>query len=117
MEIRYFQIIIPFISLLFIVRQFIAYKKNILGIYETVIISIFWVGVSCLALFPDFFSDIIANIFGIKDNINALIFFALGLIIYFQLQMYKTIRKQDQLLTELARRIALDNAKEVSRIE
>lgn len=110
MEIRYFQIIIPIISLLFIVRQFIAYKRSILGIYETVIISIFWVGVASLALFPDFFSDIIANIFGIKDNINALIFFALGLIIYFQLQMYKTIKKQDQLLTELTRKIALDEA-------
>lgn len=112
MEIRFFQIIIPLISLLFIVRQYLAYRRKILNIYETVIISIFWVGVTALALFPDFFSDIIANIFGIEDNINALIFFALGLIIYFQLQMYKTIRKQDQLLTDLTRKIALDSADE-----
>lgn len=117
MEIRYFQIIIPLISILFIVRQYIAHKRNILSIYETVIISIFWIGVSCLALFPDFVSDLIANIFGIKDNINAIIFFALGLIIYFQLQMYKTIKKQDQLLTELARKIALDNSKKTEHIE
>jgi len=112
MEIRYFQIIIPLISALFIVRQFVAYRRNILNIYETVIISFFWVGISCLALFPDFVSDTIANIFGIKDNINAIIFFALGLIIYTQLQMYKTIKRQDQLLTELARKIALDNIEE-----
>jgi hypothetical protein len=107
MEIRYFQIIIPIISLLFIVRQFIAYRKKILNIYETIIIALFWVGVTCLALFPDFFSDIIANIFGIKDNINALIFFALGLLFYFQLQMYKIIKKQDQVITDLTRKIAL----------
>lgn len=111
MEIRYFQIIVPIISMLFILRQFLAYRKNILNVYETLIITIFWIGVSCLALFPDFFSDIIANIFGIKDNINALIFFALGLLFYFQLQMYKIIKKQDQLLTELTRKIALDNHK------
>ena len=112
MEIRYFQIIIPIISMLFIIRQYRAYRKDILSIYEALIIALFWVGVSCLALFPDFFSDIIANIFGIKDNINALIFFALGLLFYFQLQMYKIIKKQDQLLTKLARKIALDNHKD-----
>lgn len=112
MEIRYFQIIIPLISMLFIIRQYLAYRKNILSIYETIIISIFWVGVSSLALFPDFFADLIAHVFGIKDNINALIFFALGLLIYFQLQMYKIIKKQDQLLTELTRKIAIDNSKD-----
>ncbi|MFT4535526.1 MAG: hypothetical protein ACI9P5_002895 [Saprospiraceae bacterium] len=109
MEIRYFQIIIPIISVLFIIRQFISYKKNILNIYETIIIALFWIGITCLALFPDFFSDIIANIFGIKDNINALIFFAVGLLFYFQLQLYKIIKKQDELITELTRKIALDN--------
>ncbi len=108
MEIRYFQIIIPLISMLFIIKHFLAYRKNILNVYETLIISLFWIGVTCLALFPDFFSDIIANIFGIKDNINALIFFAIGLLFYFQLQMYKIIKKQDHLITELTRKIALN---------
>lgn len=112
MEIRYFQIIIPIISMLFIIRQFIPHKKNILNVYETIIITLFWIGISCLALFPDFFSDIIAKVFGIKDNINALIFFALGLLFYFQLQIYKIIKKQDQLITELTRKIALDNQKD-----
>ena len=112
MEIRYFQIIIPIFSMIFIIRQFIAYKKNILNIYETLTITLFWIAITCLALFPDFFADIIANIFGIKDNINALIFFALGLLFYFQLQMYKIIKKQDQLITELTRKIALDNQKD-----
>ena len=112
MEIRYFQIIIPIISLLFIIRQFIAYKKNKLNIYETLIIALFWIGITCLALFPDLFSGLIANMFGIKDNINALLFFALGLLFYFQLQMYKIMKKQDHLITELARKIALDNQKD-----
>jgi len=53
----------------------------------------------------------IAKVFGIKSNINALIFFALGLLFYIQLKLYKKIRKQDELLTEIARKIALDNAR------
>ncbi|MDF1695718.1 MAG: DUF2304 domain-containing protein [Saprospiraceae bacterium] len=111
MEIRYFQIIIPLISLLFIYFQYRDYSTNKSRINETVLVSLFWVGVSGLALFPDYISDIIANVFGIKDNINALIFFALGVLFYFQLQLYKTIRKQDKLLTELTRKVALQNEK------
>jgi len=109
MEIRYFQFIIPIISVLFIYTQYREYSNRKSGINESVIIGLFWVGIALLAIFPDFFSDLIANVFGIKDNINALIFFALGLLFYFQLKMYKKIRKQDELLTEIARKIALDN--------
>lgn len=112
MEIRYFQIIVPIISLLFILAQYRAYKKNLLGINETIIIGLFWACIGCLALFPDFVSDVIANTFGIEDNVNALIFFALGLLYYFQLQLYKIIKRQDQLITELTRKIALDNQKD-----
>ena len=109
MEIRYFQIIIPIVSILFIYAQYKEYAKNKSGINESITIGLFWIGVACLAIFPDFLTDIIAKVFGIKSNINALIFFALGLLFYFQLKMYKKIRKQDELLTEISRKIALDN--------
>lgn len=111
MEIRYFQIIVPIVALFFIFSQVREYTKNKSRLNETILIALFWVGVTCLAIFPDFVSDSIADVFGIKDNINALLFFAIGLLFYFQLRMYKSIRKQDELLTELARKIALDNQK------
>lgn len=111
MEIRYFQIIIPIVALIFIYFQWREYTKYKSGIYETILIIIFWLGVSNLALFPDFYSGIIADLFGFKSNINAVIFFALGVLFYFQLQMYKIVKKQDQQLTELTRKIALDNQK------
>jgi len=111
MEIRYFQIIIPLISIFIILTQYRAYQRNRLSISETIIITFFWVGVTCLALFPDVVSDFIADVFGIENNINAIIFLALGVLFYLQLQMYKIIKKQDQLLTELTRKIALDNHK------
>jgi len=109
MGIRYFQIIIPIIALFFIYSQYLEYKKRKSGINETLLFVVFWIGVINLALFPDFFSETIANIFGIESNINALIFFSIGLLFYFQLKMYKKIKRQDDLLTELARKVALDN--------
>ena len=109
MEIRYFQIIIPIVALLLIFSQFRNYKSGKSRMNELIIVSIFWVGASCLAIFPDFISYIIADIFGIKDNVNALLFLAIGILFYFQFRMYKTIRRQDELLTKIARKIALDN--------
>ncbi len=109
MEIRYFQIIIPLIALLLVLRQIMEYRKSRLGLFETIFISLFWIGILIFSLFPDFFSELIAKVFGIKDNINAVIFFALGLLFYIQLQLYKMIRKQDEQLTEISRKIALGN--------
>lgn len=110
MEIRYFQIIIPLFVLLLLLWQIRGYLKSRSGLYETILISLFWGGIAIVAIFPDFFSDLIAKVFGIKDNVNAIIFFALGLGFYFQLQIYKLLKKQDQQLTELTRKVALDNA-------
>ena len=111
MEIRYFQIIIPIVCCWFIYFQYKRYSQNKSGLSEIIITVLFWIGVVFLSLFPDIISKFIASLFGIKDNINALIFFALGLLFYFQLQMYKVIKRQDEMLTELTRKIALERKK------
>ena len=111
MEIRYFQIIIPIVCCWFIYFQYKRYSQNKSGLSEMIITVLFWIGVVFLSLFPDIISKFIASLFGIKDNINALIFFALGLLFYFQLQMYKVIKRQDEMLTELTRKIALERKK------
>lgn len=61
------------------------------------------------ALFPDYFSNLIARIFGIKSNINAVIFFCLGLIFFFQYKLFFMFKRQQMALTELTRKIALKN--------
>ena len=111
MEIRYFQIIIPIVCCWFIYFQYKRYSQNKSGLSEVIITVLCWIGIVFLALFPDIISKFIASLFGIKDNINALIFFALGLLFYFQLQMYKVIKRQDEMLTELTRKIALERKK------
>lgn len=112
MEIRFFQIVVPLFSLVLIYRQLRAHNANKSTTFETWMIILFWAAVSVVSIFPDFFSKGIAKIFGFKDNVNAIIFFALGILFYFQFQLYKILKKQDELLTELARKNALDNADE-----
>ena len=75
MEIRYFQIIIPIVCCWFIYFQYKRYSQNKSGLSEMIITVFFWIGIVFLALFPDIISKFIASLFGIKDNINALILF------------------------------------------
>ena len=107
MELRYFQIIVPIIALLLILREVRGYLKAKSSIYESGLIALFWISVSVFALFPDTISKKIAQTCGIKDNVNAIIFFALGLVFYFQFQLYKILKRQDEYLTKLTRKIAL----------
>lgn len=110
MKVRFFQIIIPFVALLMIFFQIRAYNAGKSSTNETALLFAFWSGVLGVAVYPDFFSNLIAKTFGIKDNVNAIIFFALAILFYLQLQLYKAQKKHDQALTELARKIALENA-------
>jgi len=106
-ELRYFQIIVPLFALLLVLRQIAEYRKSNSSVYETILICLFWIGIGVFALFPDFFSELIAKLFGIKSNINAIIFLALGVLFYFQFLLYKILKRQDGYLTELTRSVAL----------
>ena len=60
--------------------------------------------------FPDFFSNLIAQFFGIKSNINAIIFFCLGLIFFFQYKLFFMFKKQEEAMNKLARDKAIEPA-------
>lgn len=111
MELRYFQIIVPLFVLLLVAHQANEYRKAKSTFFETLLVCFFWISIAVFALFPDFFSKWIAKIFGIKDNVNAIIFLAIGVLFYFQFQLYKILKRQDGNLTNLTRNIALDNRK------
>ncbi|MFT7452741.1 MAG: hypothetical protein ACI9VN_003476 [Patescibacteria group bacterium] len=114
MEFRLFQIVVPIIAVLFILNIVRRYIKSKITIYELVLGVSFWIGSLLLALFPDFFSNLIANIFGIKSNVNAIIFFCIGILFFVIFKMYFMIKKQDKAITDLVRHIALTEKKEES---
>lgn len=107
MEIRLFQIIVPLLAVFFMVGLIVRFRKSKITVYEMTIGNGFWLTVLLVALFPDFFSNYVARFFGIKSNVNAIIFFCIGLLFFIQFKMYFIIRKQEKDLTELTRRLAL----------
>ncbi len=107
MELRIFQIIVPVLVSGFIINLILKYRKGDASIYELILGGIFWFSVSFFALFPDAISNKIAKIFGIKSNVNAIIFFCIGLIFFFQFKLYSLYKKQQREITELTRKIAL----------
>jgi hypothetical protein len=109
MEIRIFQIVVPLIALLFTLRQVMKYRQGKNTLFEVGIVSLFWLVTTALALFPDSILDTIAKAFGIKSNVNTLLFFAIGLLFYLHFQIYKILKKQDGMITELTRKLALES--------
>jgi hypothetical protein len=112
MKLEIFQIIVPIISLLFIAGLIRRFYKAKASWEETLLGSLFWLAVILFALLPDFFSRWIARIFGIKSNINAIIFFCIGLIFFFQYKLFFMLKKQQSDLTRLVRKLALEEEKE-----
>lgn len=112
MEIRLFQIVVPLIAFLFIVNIIRRYLKSNITVYELCLGVLLWIAVFALSIFPDFFSNLIAKIFGIKSNVNAIIFFCLGILFFVLFKMYFMIKKQEKAITDLVRHLALLEKKE-----
>lgn len=109
MELRIFQIIVPTIALFYGAGLIFRFRKSQITIYELMLGLLFWLAVLLVAIFPDFFSNQIARLFGIKSNINAIIFFCLGILFFTQFKLYFIIRRQQQDLTQLTRALALQD--------
>ncbi|MEO1516242.1 MAG: DUF2304 domain-containing protein [Bacteroidota bacterium] len=107
MEIRAFQIVVPLISLLFIISFVNRYRKSKTSLKEAMLSSLLWLGIGIFAIIPDLISNFIASAFGIKSNINAIIFLSLGVLLYMQFRMFSILKEQEAKLTQLTRQIAL----------
>ncbi|MEZ5030598.1 MAG: DUF2304 domain-containing protein [Saprospiraceae bacterium] len=104
-----YQIIVPLVSLVFIWSLLQRFWRGTASWQETLVGMFFWVAVILFSFFPDFFSNLLARVFGIKSNINAVIFFCLGLIFFFQYKLFFLFKQQQTALTELTRKIALQD--------
>ena len=66
-----YKIIVPIISLAFIVYSINQYRLGKNTLIETILWSLIWVAIASIAIFPDFITDKLARIFGIKSNITS----------------------------------------------
>lgn len=108
MEIRIFQIFVPLLSIVFIGSLYMHHSKGKSSISVTLISMLFWVAVGVFAIFPDIISKAIANAFGIKSNINAILFLSLGIIFFILFKMYNLIKAQEKSITLLTRRLSIE---------
>lgn len=108
MRLELYQIIVPLVSIVFITSLLQRFWSAKSGWQETIVGILFWVAVIFFAFFPDVISEAIASLFGIKSNINAVIFLCLGLIFFFQFKLFFLMKQQQSALTKLTRKIALD---------
>lgn len=102
-----YQILVPLIALLFLGVSIAQHVKGKNTITELLFWIAFWLLVIVLALFPDFVTGYLARLLGIKSNVNAIIFLAIGILFFLQLRMYFIIKRQSMLITDLVRKIAL----------
>lgn len=112
MKLEIYQIVVPLVAIGFVFGLLTRLWRSRASPQETAVGVLFWAAVGVFALFPDYFSNLIARLFGIKSNINAVIFFCLGLIFFFQYKLFFMFKRQQVALTELTRKIALNNTQE-----
>mgnify|MGYP006267539091 CR=1 FL=1 len=110
MKLEVYQILVPLAALGFMVNLFRRFLKSRASWQEALLGGSFWLSVGVFALFPDAISNWLARLFGIKSNINAIIFFCLGLIFFFQYKLFFLLKRNQMAITELARKITLERA-------
>lgn len=108
MNFELYQWIVPLVALFYIVRLVNQYKVKKRLIKGTIFWFLFWIVVSILAIIPDDISIGVAKMFGIKDNVNAVIFVALGFQFLFLYYLSNTVERLERKVTELVRKIAIE---------
>jgi len=111
MQLEIYQWLVPLISIFFITRTIIQFYRKRRTVSSTIIWLVFWGILILLAIIPNELSINLAKILGIKSNINAIFFVALGLIFLFIFYLSAIVEKLEIQLTELVRKQAIDKQK------
>jgi len=115
MQFEIYQWLVPLMCFFFIVRTVLQYRKRKRSLQGTFIWVIFWSILIILAIIPNEASYKVAQVLGFKSNINAIIFVALGLLFLFVFYLSSTVDRLETQITELVRKLALDDQKRGNR--
>lgn len=108
MQFEIYQWLVPLISLFYIYRTILGVVRKRRSIPTAIVWIIFWTTLIILALIPDPFTVAIQKTLGFKSNVTALIFVAMGLLFLFVFYLSTMIETLERRLTELVRRLALE---------
>jgi len=107
-ELEFYQWLVPAVALLYCIRLLNQYLKGKRLLKGTILWFVFWAAVVTLAIVPDAVSNRLARILGFKDNINTIIFIALGFLFLFNIYFTLSIERLEKQMTELVRKQAIE---------
>lgn len=78
---------------------------------------LFWLAITLMAIIPNPVSMKIASILGFRSNVTAVIFVSIALLFLFVFYLSSTIEKLEHQMTDLVRKIALDEKNKIEAEE
>lgn len=106
MNLHLYQIIVPIFSLIMILYACSLFKRGKKTIKELIVWVLFWGMIGYVAFYPEV-TNIVAQITGIQNNINAVVFVAFGILFFVVFKLVVIMESQDQRVTQLVRKEAL----------
>jgi len=89
-------------------RAFIRFQKRLMNIKELIFWSILWGGLTVLVFIPGK-TDFLARLLGMKRGIDAMFFFGIIVLFYAVYRLYAKANNLEYELTQLVRKIAIQN--------
>lgn len=108
MNAELYQFIVPIVGIVGVIIAYRHYSKGIYSFAESGAWILFWVFISLVAIFPDVITTFISKNIGIKDHINGIIFIGLAILFFLNFRLFHLFKKQNKVITELVRQIAID---------
>lgn len=108
MKFEIYQLVVPVVSIVGIIFTIRQFKSGINTLFESFLWSILWLFVSLVAVFPDATTVYLSKTIGIKDHINGIIFIGLAISFFLNFKLFNSFKKQNKIITDLVRKIAID---------
>ena len=106
-----FQVLLIVFSLFAILHVTRQYKNQKVSVHWLILWTILWLVVIGVALTPQT-TDVLAQKLGVERGADLLVYCAVVVLIYGMYRMYVRVGKVEREMTELVRRVAIDDAKE-----
>jgi len=116
MKIELYQIIVPLVGVTGALISIRYYRRGVYTLFESLMWNLLWAFISFVAVFPDATTIFLSKTIGIKDHINAIIFIGLAISFFLNFKLFNSIKKQNKVITELVRKLAIEKSQNESGV-
>jgi hypothetical protein len=108
------QVVILAFSLYVLARTFLRFRNGIIDIAEWILWSLFWIAVAVFVMVPSA-TQWFAHLMGVGRGADAVLYVGMISISYAFFRVYLRMRDVDQQVTQLVRKLALNEAQNESK--